>query len=76
MHFENGKTLEIKAPQNSCTNLYIKDMKVNGAEYSKNYVTHSLLQNGGVVDCVMSDTPNMERGIGMEDAPYSFSGEK
>lgn len=76
VHFENGKTLEIKAQQNSCTNLYIKDMKVNGAEYSKNYVTHSLLQNGGVVDCVMSDTPNMERGIGMEDAPYSFSGEK
>ena len=76
VHFENGKTLEIKAPQNSCTNLYIKDMKVNGAEYYKNYVTHSLLQNGGVVDCVMSDTPNMERGIGMEDAPYSFSGEK
>ena len=76
VHFENGKTLEIKAPQNSCTNLYIKDMKVNGAEYSKNYVTHFLLQNGGVVDCVMSDTPNMERGIGMEDAPYSFSGEK
>lgn len=74
VHFENGKTFEIKAPQNSCTNLYIKDMKVNGAEYSKNYVTHSLLQNGGVVDCVMSDTPNMERGIGMEDAPYSFSG--
>lgn len=76
VHFENGKALEIKAPQNSRTNIYIKDMKVNGAEYSKNYVTHSLLQNGGVVDCVMSDTPNMERGIGMEDAPYSFSGEK
>ncbi len=76
VHFENGKTFEIKAPQNSCTNLYIKDMKVNGAEYSKNYVTHSLLQNGGVVDCVMSDIPNMERGIGMEDAPYSFSGKK
>lgn len=76
VHFENGKTLEIKAPQNSCTNLYIKDMKVNGTEYSKNYVTHSLLQNGAVIDCVMSDAPNTERGIGMEDAPYSFSGEK
>ena len=76
VHFENGKTLEIKAPQNSRTNIYIKDMKVNGAEYSKNYVTHSLLQNGGVVDCVMSDAPNTERGIGMADAPYSFSREK
>ena len=76
VHFENGKTLEIKAPQNSRTNMYIKDMKVNGAEYSKNYVTHSLLQNGGVVDCVMSDVPNTERGIGMADTPYSFSREK
>lgn len=76
VHFENGKTLEIKAPQNSRTNIYIKDMKVNGAEYSKNYVTHSLLQNGGVVDCVMSDAQNTERGIGMADAPYSFSREK
>lgn len=76
VHFENGKTLEIKAPQNSCTNLYIKGMKVNGTEYSKNYVTHSLLQNGAVIDYVMSDAPNTERGIGMEDAPYSFSGEK
>ena len=76
VHFENGKTLEIKAPQNSRINMYIKDMKVNGAEYSKNYITHSLLQNGGVVDCVMSDAPNTERGIGMDDAPYSFSKEK
>lgn len=76
VHFENGKTLEIKAPQNSRTNMYIKDMKVNGAEYSKNYLTHSLLQNGAVVDCVMSDAPNTERGVGMEDAPYSFSREK
>ena len=76
VHFENGKTLEVKAPQNSRTNMYIKDMKVNGAEYSKNYVTHSLLQNGGVIDCVMSDAPNTERGIGMADAPYSFSREK
>ena len=76
VHFENGKTLEIKAPQNSRTNMYIKDMKVNGAEYSKNYLTHSLLQNGGVIDCVMSDAPNTERGIGMDDAPYSFSKEK
>lgn len=76
VHFENGKTIEIKAPQNSRTNMYIKDMKVNGAEYSKNYLTHSLLQNGGVVDCVMSDAPNTERGIGMADAPYSFSREK
>lgn len=76
VYFENGKTLEIKAPQNSRTNMYIKEMKVNGAEYSKNYVTHSLLQNGGVVDCVMSDAPNTERGIGMADAPYSFSREK
>lgn len=76
VHFENGKSLEIKAPQNNRDNFYIKEMKLNGIEYSRNYITHSLLQNGGVIDYVMTDTPNTRRGIGDEDVPYSFSREK
>lgn len=76
VHFENGKSLEIKAPQNNRDNFYIKEMKLNGIEYSRSYITHSLLQNGGVIDYVMTDTPNTRRGIGTEDVPYSFSREK
>ena len=75
IHFENGKNIVINAPQNSETNYYIQDMKVNGQEYTKNYITHSTLQNGGTIDYVMGDKPNKNRGIAPEDAPYSFSKE-
>ena len=75
IHFENGKNIVINAPQNSETNYYIQDMKVNGQEYTKNYITYSTLQNGGTIDYVMGDKPNKNRGIAPEDAPYSFSRE-
>lgn len=75
IHFENGKSIVINAPQNSDTNYYIQDMKVNGQEYTKNYITHATLQNGGTIDYVMGNKPNMNRGITPEDAPYSFSKE-
>ena len=75
LHFENGKTLVIDAPDNGIRNLYIESMKVNGQEYTKNYLTHSALQNGGSIEIVMGSEPNKARGISPEDAPYSFSKE-
>ena len=75
LHFENGKTLVIGAPDNGIRNLYIESMKVNGQEYTKNYLTHSALQNGGSIEIVMGSEPNKARGISPEDAPYSFSKE-
>ena len=75
LHFENGKTLVIDAPENSNRNLYIESMKVNGQEYTRNYLTHSTLQNGGRIEIVMGSEPNKTRGISPEDAPYSFSKE-
>ena len=76
LHFENGKTMTINAPENSKDNFYIEAMKVNGQTYTKNYVTHSTLQNGGEIDITMGSTPNKTRGIAPEDAPYSFSNEQ
>ena len=76
LHFENGKTMTINAPKNSKDNFYIEAMKVNGQTYTKNYVTHSTLQNGGEIDITMGSTPNKTRGIAPEDAPYSFSNEQ
>ena len=75
LHFENGKTLVIDAPENSDTNIYMENMKVNGQEYTKNYITHSTLQNGGTVEISMGSQPNKSRGVAPEDAPYSFSKE-
>lgn len=75
LHFENGKSLTINAPENSKENFYIEAMKVNGQDYTKNYVTHSTLQNGGNIDITIGSTPNKNRGTAPEDAPYSFSNE-
>lgn len=73
VHLENGKDIHIEAPNNSSSNIYIKDMKVNGEEYTKNYLKHDALMNGAVISIEMDNTPNKARGVSDDDTPYSFS---
>ena len=73
LHFENGKNLVINAPENSDKNIYIESMSFNGKNYTKNYLEHFELLEGGVLDVKMGDKPNMNRGVNPEDLPYSFS---
>jgi len=76
LHFENGKSLVINAPANSAENFYIKSMKLNGQDYTKNYLDHNDLMKGAVLDIEMDNLPNKQRGIQPSDFPYSFSTEK
>lgn len=76
LHFENGKSLVINAPANSAENFYIKSMKLNGQDYTKNYLDHNDLKKGAVLDIEMDNQPNKQRGIQPSDFPYSFSTEK
>ena len=71
--FENGQKLVINAPDNSARNVYVRSLMLNGVTYTKNFVRHADLQNGGVMDYRMSEQPNRERGIANADLPYSFS---
>jgi len=73
LHFENGKTLVIDAPQNSKENIYIQSMSVNGKSTTKNYLTHDELLQGGTINIQMGSQPNKNRGIQQTDFPYSFS---
>jgi predicted alpha-1,2-mannosidase len=73
LHLENGKTVNIDADNVSDANKYIQKMTVNGAEYDKNYLDHSQLQQGADIHYTMSSEPNKQRGISEQDAPYSFS---
>lgn len=75
IHMENGKDVVINAPENSASNIYIQDMKVNGQEYTKNYFTHDALMNGATIDIQMGSKPNTSRGVSADDAPYSFTKE-
>lgn len=76
LHLENGKDVSIHAAGNTPENMYVREMKLNGNEYTRNYVTHSDLMSGGKIELQMSAVPNYKRGINPEDVPYSFSNER
>ncbi len=69
----NGKKLEIKAPKVSDKNCYVKELKINGKTYDKNYVTHDDLMAGGTMEFVMADKPSKSRGVKASARPYSLS---
>jgi len=73
IHLENGKQIVINAPANNAGNRYIKNMKLNGKRYTKNWLSHQALMKGAVIDIEMDEKPNQQRGITKEDFPYSFS---
>ena len=73
LHLENGKTITIKADNNQFDNRYIKEMKVNGKAYSRNFLTHDQLMKGANIQVQMSPAPNKRRGITEKDVPYSLS---
>jgi len=75
VHLENGKNIEIKAPENSSENLYVKSLNVNNQPYSRNWLSHKDLLHGAVLDFKMSNQPNKERGSQEKDFPYSMSKE-
>ena len=75
LHLENGKTVTIDAPNNSCENRYVKSMKLNGKNHTNNYLTHDQLMKGARIQYQMDAVPNKSRGINKEDATYSFSAE-
>ena len=76
IHLENGKKIEIKAPQNNQENIYVESLKVNNQPYSKNWLNHQELMKGAVLNFDMNAQPNKERGSQEKDFPYSMSTEK
>jgi predicted alpha-1,2-mannosidase len=70
---DNGKQVIINANNNSPKNRYVQNLTINGKAYTKNFITHSGLQNGAVFNFIMADTPQKNRGTGKADLPYSFS---
>lgn len=76
LKLENGKKVVINAAKNSDANRYVNALKVNNKPYSKNWLSHSALQKGAVLDFDMTAQPNKKRGSAEADFPYSFSTEK
>ncbi len=68
-----GKSFEISAPDNDATHFYVSRLRVNGRNWSKNYLEHKDLVDGAKVVFDLSDQPDYQRGTAPADRPYSFS---
>ena len=76
LHFENGRSLLIEAPENGEGRPYVEALLQNGTPSTRNYLRHTDLLQGGKLTFTMSDKPNLQRGTAREDRPYSFSDEE
>ena len=73
---ENAKKFEVSSPNNHPSRMYISNMKLNGKNYTKTYLTHKDLLDGAKVDVEMPEAPIKLRGINKSDYPYCFTNEK
>lgn len=69
----NGRTLEIKAPEVSDENCYVRSFIKNGELYDKLYVTYDDIMEGGVWEFRMASRPDKRRGISEDAKPYSLT---
>jgi predicted alpha-1,2-mannosidase len=71
--FENGKKLQVTAPENSAATRYVSRIRWNGTTHDKNWVDHFELMKGGTLQFTMSATPDKQRGTRASAYPYSMT---
>lgn len=76
INLESGKKLVIKANRVSNENIYIQSAKLNGNAYTKSYLKHEDIMNGGELIFEMGPNPNKTWGNEKTDRPYSENGEE
>jgi len=59
INLPNKKVFTVKASNLSSKNIYIQNVKLNGVDYKKGYITHQQLTEGGKLEFQMSDKPGM-----------------
>ena len=74
MTLEDGKEFLIKAPENSNKNVFVENLMLNGVERTKTWIDHFDILQGGTLHFEMAEQPNQAWGSGVDDAPYSMTG--
>ena len=57
----------------SYKNIYIQSVKLDGEEYTKNYLTHEFFLNGGSLELTLGSKESTTWGTGENDVPPSLS---
>jgi len=67
-----GKYFTCKTENNSKENLYIQSVTLNGEPYSKTFITHKQIMEGGELVFTMGNTPNKDFGKNPANRPKSI----
>jgi len=70
---ENKNKFTVEAVNNSKENVYIQSATLNGKPYSKNFIKHADIMNGGVLRFEMGSQPQTSRGLAVDDKPFSLT---
>jgi len=73
LHLPNGNTFVIEAHNNSKSNKYIQSTKLNNEIYTRSWISHSDIINGGKLEFEMGAIPNKHWGSRLEDVPFSVT---
>ncbi|MDD2964564.1 MAG: GH92 family glycosyl hydrolase [Bacteroidales bacterium] len=71
IHFENGETFTMKAPDVSAPRCYIQGAKLNGKTYERSWISHFVLEKGGELEFAMGPEPNPAYGKDETHRPIS-----
>ena len=66
----NGKTLSMRAKNNSEKNVYVRSRTLNGKPWTKTWISHAELVGGAKIVNAMSDRP-LVREVKAQELPYS-----
>ena len=73
LRLPNGKHFKVITHAQSSGAVYIASAKFNGRPYSKNYITHNMIKNGGVLELFLTHTPNKTWAAQPIDQPSSLT---
>ena len=68
----NNKKFTVESINNSAENIYIQRLELNGRSYTRSYISHSDIVNGGTLKIFMGKAPNKSFARATADRPYSF----
>ncbi len=71
IHLENGNDFTIRVKRTGSKNIYIQSAALTGKEYSKSFLIHSDIMQGGELTFTMGDEPNLSWGSKPEDFPQT-----
>lgn len=69
INLQNGRKFELVAANNSGENKFIRSAGLNGKNWSKSWIRHADIVNGGRLELEMDTVPNKEWGSKPEDRP-------